>query len=238
MRLASLTSALVLFGCANQGDEGMIVLNNTAVAGTTCEMTGAAGQPFLSHGEIYALSNRGYTLTPLIQSRVTMAMGSTSNPLQKTIALRGADISLMHKAVSIETNGSFAVTNPESNLGDFSVLFSGSLPPDGTVNVGFEIITPAIMRNILQMAGVTASQKLNAEVLAEVTIKGTLGGNDISASPFFFPVSVCTDCVVNVVGACPATVVARTGNACNIYQDGVVDCCTGANGLVCPAPMM
>lgn len=246
MRLASLTSALVLFGfgCANQGDEGMIVLNNTAVSGSTCMLTGAAGQPFLSHGQIYALSDLGYTLTPLIQSRVTTSSGGGSgaaaDPIQKTISLRGADVSLTLKAVSIESGGAFTVTNPETNLGQFSVLFSGSLPPNGTVNVGFEVITPAIMRNIIQMSGanIPAGQKLTAEVLADVTINGTLGGNDVSASPFYFPISVCSDCVVNNLGACPVTATARTGNACNPYQDGVVDCCTNTTGLVCPAPMM
>ena len=39
MRLASLTAALVLVGCADQGDEGMTVVNNTAVTGATCSLT-------------------------------------------------------------------------------------------------------------------------------------------------------------------------------------------------------
>ena len=242
MRLASLTSALVLFGCANQGDEGMIVLNNTAVSGA-CTLTGAAGQPFLSHGELYALGNNGYLLTPLIQSRVTAETGGmgTADLIQKTISLRGADISLTVEAVSVRNgDGSYSVSTPANKQVDpFSVLFSGSLPPNGTVNVGFEVIPPATAQRILSIAGYQTGQLMAAEVLAQVTIRGDLGGDEITASPFHFPISVCTDCVVNNLGACPVVGTARVGNACNVFQDGVVDCCTNAsNQLVCPAPMM
>jgi hypothetical protein len=235
MRFASLTAALVLVGCANSGDEGMIVLNNTAVAGDTCALTGEAGQAFMSHGQIYAQSNLGYTLTPLIQSRVSTAtvgggtgMTTPVDPLTKTIFLRGADVSLTLKAVSIESGGQYTVTQPETNIAQFSVLFSGSLPPSGTVNVGFEVITPAMLNSIVQMSGANiSSQNLNAEVLAEVTIRGDLNGSEIEALPFYYPISVCTDCVV-----------VNLGNACNPFQDGIVDCCTDAsNNLICPAPV-
>jgi len=244
MRLPSFFAALVLVGCANTGDEGMIVLNNTAVSGEECALSGTADQPFQAHGEIYAFSPNGYVLTPLVQSRITTELGgsgsgsSTVDPLQKTIFLRGADISLTLKATSIEQNGQFNVTQDERNIGKFSVLFSGSLPPDGTVNVGFEVITPAIMRQLVIDSGVVlGAQSLEAEVLAEVTIKGDLGGDSVSASPFYYPITVCTDCVVNSIGMCPVTATPRTGNACNPYQDGVIDCCETADGLVCPAMM-
>jgi hypothetical protein len=236
LRLATLTSALLLFGCADQGDEGMTVINNTAVSGS-CSLTGGADQPFKSHGTIYALSPAGYLLTPLIQSRVTLGTEINADELQKTIFLRGADVSLTLKAQSIVTNGQYTVTQPEKNVGQFSVLFAGALPPGGSVNVGFEVITPAILRDILGASGVNlATSDLNAEVLAEVTIRGDLGGDEVESNPFQYPISVCTDCVVNVTGACPATGTVRTGDACNIFQDGVVDCCTAADGeLVCPA---
>lgn len=243
MRLASLTSALVLFGCANQGDEGMIVLNNTAVTGE-CTLAGTAGQPFISHGELYALGNNGYLLTPLIQSRVTTDTGGTGtavDQLQKTISLRSADVSLSVEAVSVRnSDNSYTVSTPSNNQVDpFSVLFSGSLPPNGTVNVGFEVIPPATAQRILALANYVPGQMLSAEVLAQVTIRGELGGDEISASPFHFPISVCTDCVVNVLGPCPVMETPRTGNACNLFQDGIVDCCTNtSNQLVCPAPML
>jgi hypothetical protein len=56
-------------------------------------------------------------------------------------------------------------------------------------------------------------------------------------------VTVCNNtqglCVVVDNGVCPFTGTPRTGNACNIFQDGVVDCCRDAttNNLICPAPV-
>jgi len=238
MRLASLTSALILVGCASQGDEGMIVLNNTAVAGSSCMLTGDATQPFVSHGQIYAGATRGYTLTPLIQSRVTIGMTEGAQDLlQKTISLRGADVQLTVKATEILENGVYTTSSTERALPGFSVLFSGSLPPSGTVNVGFEVLTAAQIQNIVVTSGAAPSATLRAEVLAEVTIHGDLGGDDVEASPFFFPISVCTDCVVNNLGTCPILTTPRTGNACNPFQDGVLDCCTSGTELICPATM-
>src|SRR5436309_2946438 len=82
LRLLTLTAVLALAACANSGDEGMIVLNNTAVT-ATCTLTGSSSQPFIAHGQIYAKSPNGYLLTPLIQSRVVMT--DSTDVSQRTI---------------------------------------------------------------------------------------------------------------------------------------------------------
>ena len=75
-------------------------------------------------------------------------------------------------------------------------------------------------------------------MLAEVVIRGDINGSTITSAPYLYPITVCNDCVVSNLGACPlpSGVDVRTGNGCNPFQDGVVDCCTDAdNRLVCPA---
>jgi hypothetical protein len=236
LRLATLSAALMLVGCASQGDEGMTVINNTAVSGDQCTLTGDLSQPFKSHGLIYGLSPLGYTLTPLISSRVQMGMEVNADILQKTIFLRGADVTLTLKAVSVESGGQYTVTQKDTLVEQFGVLFAGSLPPAGSVNVGFEVIPPATLRTILGMSGAPAGANINAEVLASVVIRGDLGGDEITSNTFEYPISVCTNCVVVNNGACPMAGVPRTGDACNPFQDGIVDCCTDASGsLICPA---
>lgn len=243
LRLVTLTAVLALSACANQGDEGFIVLNNTAIAGS-CTLSGDPGQPFLSHGEIFSGSPKGYFLTPLIQSRVTTGgagSGASVDPTTRTIFFKGANVTLEVKAVSVErADGSFA--NPTVALSgqqaQFSALFSGSLPPNATTNIGFELIPVQTLRMIQQASGAGATDRMRAEVLATITILGELNGDEVSAQPFTFPVSVCNDCVVVNNGTCPMAAMPRTGNACNPFQDGVVDCCVDASGfLTCPAPM-
>jgi hypothetical protein len=242
-RLVMLSAVTALSACANQGDEGFIVLNNTAVT-TTCALSGDPAAPFIAHGEIYSGSPQGYFMTPLIQSRVSSSgagSGAGVDPTTRTIYLKGANVTLDVKAVSIEHgDGSFAnttITLP-TDLAKFSALFSAALPPAGSVNVGFELIPVQTLRAIESAANLADTDRFRAEVLATVSVFGELNGDEQVAQPFTFPVTVCNDCVINDLGPCPVMATPRSGNACNPYQDGVFDCCEIApNQLVCPARM-
>jgi hypothetical protein len=234
LRLAALIP-LALVACADSGDEGIYVLTNTAVTGESCALTGDPMQAMVGHGLINVNSPVAYVMTPLVQSRIQSV--ENVDDTSKTIQLRGADIRLTIKAVSIERDGNFMVTNPNTELPGFSVLFAGAIKPGGSVNAFVDLIPPGTLRSIAQMSGANlTTDSLNTEVLAEVTIKGDLGGDSIESQPFYYPVTVCNDCVIVNNGACPMTVTApRTGNACNPYQDGVVDCCVDVdNRLICP----
>ena len=237
-RLALVT--LLLVGCADTGDEGLIILNNTAST-ESCSFTGAKDQAFNAHGIIWTGSDQGYLLTPLVQSRITLTEGETDET-PRTIFMTGANVTLSVVATTVEDSDSGAFTNASVTLSgadaQFSKLFSGSLPPSGTANVGFEIIPVATLRTIFNAVNPGPPQSFHAEVLATVSIFGTLNGDDVESPRFQFPVTVCNNCVAaNRTDPCTDfTGTARTGNACNMFQDGVVDCCTNSkNQLVCPA---
>ena len=236
LRLAALMP-LALVACVDSGDEGIYVLNNTAVTEATCSLSGSPDQAMLGHGVINVDSPTAYVMTPLIQSRITPIEGV--DDISKTVQLRGADVRLVLKAVTVERSGQFSTTNPNSDVGaPFSVLFSGAISPGASVNAFVDIIPPGTLRSIAAMSGANLeTDGLSAEVLAEVTIKGDLNGDSIESQPFLYPVTVCNDCVINFVGDCAAFMgTARTGNACNPFQDGVVDCCASNGSLVCPVP--
>lgn len=224
MRRALLTLApIALVGaCASNGAQGMVVLENTTVqAGTVCTLTGITGQPFVSQGTISTTSPQGYLATPLIMSRITAMMGQET---QKTIYLQGAIIQLSVPA------GSTTITL-DPNEQKFLAPFSGALPPGGTVNVGFELVPYSIIQKVAALGGTHTHVEINANV----TIYGSLAGDNIDAQPWLYPVTICNDCVINTLGACPQPPIHQ-GNPCNVYQDGIVDCCTNATGaLVCPA---
>jgi hypothetical protein len=226
MRLVSSISFVLLVSavsaCADKGDEGMFILNNSAPPeGAMCVFTGAVTQPFIAAGSISISSLDGYFFSPLIESRITAVTGQEA---ERTIHLEGADVTL-----SVANGG------PSQS---FTALFAGSVAPNGgTTNVGFELIPQS---SILALGNKTQ----NVEVVANVAIYGTLGGGRIDGEPFQYPVTIVGDNkgVVNSIGACdqmtlPA--VTHTGNACNVYQDGEVDCCTCGSGttatLICPA---
>lgn len=222
---------VVMIACVSSGDEGMVVLSNQAVTGA-CSLTSNPTNAQIGHGTIFSGGSEPYVLTPLIQSRIVQMDGVDQST--RTIQLRGADVTLTLKSITLEDAGG-AITTTTKNMmfPSFSLLFAGSLPPSGYASAFIDIIPVSILREIDAMG---TGVRMDAEVLAEVTVKGELGDKTIAAEPYFYPVNVCNQCVVNVIGACPVTGSVRTGNACNVFQDGVVDCCTEDTGVVsCPA---
>jgi hypothetical protein len=226
MRLVSPVSFVLLVGslsaCADKGDEGMFILNNTAPpTGAACTLTGDITQPFTAAGEISflaATAGTGYVFTPLFESRITANPGDEA---ERTIHLEGANIT-----VSVANGGTSQ---------SYTALFAGSiLPNGGTTNVAFEVLPASSI-----MALGNASQ--NVEVVANVTAYGTLGGGRIDAEPFQYPITIIAPgkgITFGTTTACPAMtpVNVRTGNPCNPFQDGVVDCCKLSSGAVlCPA---
>jgi hypothetical protein len=222
MRLVTALAFTLLVGCADKGDEGFFILNNTAPASAgTCSFTGDPAQPFLAAGSISYLSPQGYVFTPLLESRITALTGQES---QRTIHLEGANVTLQ------VANG--------GTMQSFTALFSGSLGPNnGTTNVAFELVPVGSI-----MALGSASQ--NVEVIATVTPYGTLGGGRIDGEPFQYPVTIVAtgNGIVNMLGSCASTTLpmsSHTGNSCNPYQDGQIDCCscktTSGTTLVCPS---
>lgn len=226
-RLAPLACALSLSAClaSDNSDSGLIVLDNTATAmgAVSCTFTGDPAQPFISQGQITALSPQPYLLTPLIESRISALMGQ--DPSTRTIELQGADVTLKV--------ASGTATLPETA---FQSVFSGFVTPGGTTNVTMPLVPVDDLMAINSALGTASGSVV---LIASVTVKGLLGGDVIKSLPFQYGVTVCTNCVVNNLGPCSmVTGTVRLGNPCNVFQDGIVDCCMNTSGvLVCPASM-
>jgi hypothetical protein len=237
---ALITTTLAFTGCvADSGGEGFIILNNTAVQGGTCVLLGTQGQPFKAHGQISTLSPAGYLFTPLFESNITATAGQE---ITRTLMFQGANVELTVEALTIQhADGTFTKPTPpvlEGTDGKFQSLFSGSLPPGGSANASFEIIPASTIASIAQASGAGATDHMAAEVKAIIKPFGTMGGDRVDGTPFQYPVTVCNDCVVVDHGACPLTGTVRTGDACQPYQDSIVDCCRDAsNNLICPGTM-
>jgi hypothetical protein len=99
------------------------------------------------------------------------------------------------------------------------------------------LIPPSAIATIAQAAG--GSSSFHAQVVATVKVFGTLSGDRVESLPFKYPVTVCNDCIINILpGTCPSTGTIRLGDPCNVFQDVPVDCCMETNGnLTCPARM-
>lgn len=229
---------------ADSGDEAFVVLNNIT-PDENCGVSAMAGGEFTPRGTIYLGSPQPYTLTPLIESRITATATNTS---QRTVALQGARVDLAIEAVTV-TNGDAVerVEFSESEISAlqaegslrFTSLFSAPLEPGGLTATQFDIVSVGALAAVrAKTAGMTGV--VRAQFVATSTVYGLLGDDEVEGVPFVYPVTGCTDCIVNVVAqSCPAPLgtQVRAGNGCNVFQDGVVDCCLGPNGLICPSPV-
>lgn len=246
---------LAAAGCADTGDEGFVIRNNLASSGMTCSLSASAAAPFQPRGQLSASSPVPYLLTPLIESRITAAVGQESS---RTVSLKGAKIDLAIGPITVEDaqggllfscaaegagacfSESEVAALADAGTTKFRSLFAAPLAPNkGLTSAAFDLVPTASIREIQRKAGAGgASGRLHAQVVATATVYGDLNGSEVEGLPFDYPVTVCNDCVVNVVGTCaatPKTFMPRAGNPCNPFQDGLVDCCTNGADLICPA---
>ncbi len=229
--------AAALAGCAaDNGDEGIIILSNTAPPDDNCAFDGSESQPFLPHGTYSVFASEGYTLFPLMKSKLIATEDKVDS---RTIAVEGARINLTFPD---ETVFSAAQQDELRSRGimRFTSLFAAPLKPNGGTSNGlFDVITPALLSELIAAKGaaITGSSSFRAEVVATVVVYGDVAGDEVVSQEFQYPITICNDCIVNVVGTCPlpAGFEPRFGNVCGVFQDGGVDCCTQGTDIVCPA---
>ena len=186
--------AVAATGClATSGDEGFVVLNDSAPPTSGgCVFTGSATQAFTASGMINALSTQGYMAFPLLESRLQLmtpgegsgtdtGSGST-DPLAKTIDIQGARVSLTLFDPVTMTGG---VSSPATDsaipdgLDQFTAEFSATLMPGATLNVGFPLVPPAVLSGILPSGfdPTDLTNEFSALVSAHVIVFGTLAGD-------------------------------------------------------------
>lgn len=227
----ALVSAIGAAACADNGDEVLLILNNV-VPGEECVLSGEETGLFISAGQIDTVGGAGYLLTPLVKNTATSETGTEA---QRTVFIRGARIDLRFPdpdLFSAEELQQLA----DSGLTRFEVPLGASISPNGsTAPFAFEVIQPPL---IVALGDELASSSDRILVLADVRMRGTMGGGTIESQTFTFPITVCEGCNVLDVGPCamlPSTFTPVVGNPCNPFQDGQTQCCSVTGGLVCPA---
>jgi hypothetical protein len=158
----------------------------------------------------------------------------------------GAKVQLVIPQVqTIASNGTITKITPnvDPSLLNFQVNTSTFLTPNGgTSNVSFELVSLALIQQLTSGVTVTAGSRFDAQIEANIKMFGYEGGSNIDADPFTYGVDLCSDCVLQVIGACPvptSSVPASTPNPCNPAQDGALACCANAQGgLTCPPTTM
>lgn len=237
--LVSLALTTALGACTvDDAGEGIFITKNV-VPGEGCTFAATEAEPFLPHGTWSLLSPSGYRFHPQMKSRITAVEGQEE---QRTIIVQGARIDLAFADETLFDAGELTQLQ-SAGVTKFESRFSAPIAPNGGItDGGFDLITRDLIDAILakrpDLTG-ASPPTFRTEILATAVVFGDMSGSEVKSQPFQFPVTLCNDCVVNVVGTCPlpAETTVSPGNPCNPFQDGVADCCVGASGVVCPAPV-
>lgn len=220
---------------AENGDEGIFITKNVA-PGEGCSFAASSTSPFIAHGTFSINSPSAYQLHPQMKSRVTAAEGQTD---ARTVIVRGARIELSFADPSLFSTSELDEMR-SSGITRFETRFTAPLPPNGGLADGdVDMIQTSLLDRLIAKNPAIANpggERFRAEVIASVRVFGDMSGNEITSQEFQYPVTICNDCVTNILGACPlpAGTDPALGNACNPYQDGVVDCCSQGNDIICP----
>lgn len=242
MRSFTLSLALVTGlggGCVDDSVDGGIFVSKIVAPGDNCTFTSTESELFLPHGVWSVQSPGGYLAFPQMSSRITATAAQED---QRTVILQGARIDIQFADPALAADLDLARLETEG-ITKFQSRFSAPLAPNGGITDGaIELLTRRLIDEIVAVRpGIDSLEpetpSFRTELLASFVIFGDLAGDEVTSQRFTFPVTLCNDCVVNVVGACPLPTgsMPAEGNACNPFQDGSVDCCVGTNGLVCPA---
>ena len=206
-------------GCTESGDS-LIILQNQ-VAGEGCVISASSSNTFVGRGLIDSNSSIGYVFNPLVQNLATAGGGSAT----RIAFIEGYEVEISFPGDS--------VTGVSSELTGFSSLVSGSITPGGFAGLSFEVVPPALLAELTIPAGEYV------ELLAEVTVFGTMDGGEVESNQFRFPIDVCDGCLISNNGPCTdidSDFTPRTGGVCNPLQDKIIDCCTLSDGgTLCPA---
>jgi hypothetical protein len=236
MRPTSLLTALAigascaLTGACADGGETLLILQNQRPGDEECIVPAARTAEFVQRGIIDTRGSIGYLFTPVVQSFAEV--GPSSSRQQRIVVVEGANVDLTLQDGALPEG---ADINPV--LTSFSQPFSGTIEPGGTASFIFTIVPIELIKAIEpQLDG----GRISAQVRADVSIFGKMGGGSVRSETFVYWVDVCDGCLVSSVGSCAALPAdyepVATGNACNPTQDTVqVDCCESGGALVCPA---
>jgi hypothetical protein len=228
--LIMISLGLGLAACAaDNGDEGIFISKNVK-PGEGCTFTASPSELYNPHGTVSVFSPEGYTMFPQLVSKIS---ATDSNIQQRTIQLKGSRVDIEIIDPSLSGISGDGITR-------FDSRFAAPLSPNGGItDTAFEAIPSAFLQAVAQAKGLDpmSTERFTTEVIVHAKVYGDLSGSEVVSQDYEYPVTICNNCVTNVLGTCPlplGTAVLPATNPCSAYQDGFSDCCVSGGNVVCP----
>jgi hypothetical protein len=229
--LAGVLSLVGTIGCADN-DQSLSILQMQAVMLPSCVAmaTTGAGTPGLSRGilDVALVTTEGYIGVPVVRNNLMSHTNGSGSVELDSIQVTGANVTLQ---LPPSAGSDIAVADRSY----FIPAGPGRIDPGGSTPMFIEVL-PAKLAKQLQPS-IPSGGLLT--IIAEIKPVGILGGEQLIGGPIFYPIDLCSNCLVTVVtgGTCPfpvGTMIPQGG--CFPQQDNATECCRDkSNNLLCGA---
>ena len=208
----------------DQATRSLVILQNASATGTdgVCLGSGTEAANALTTGTIDLNGADGlYLMFPVVRSVIEADGGaSLADVNRRTVFLEGYDV-----------NVDFGELGGDAT--SFTGALSAFIAPGDTSSVPVTATSPVLVDEL--RARVPAGEE--ALIFLSVELFGTLAGSPVRSSELRFPVRVCTNCLVQNIGACSdVDEMGAAGHPCGLVQDVLLQCCENSLGdTICPA---
>ncbi|MEA2698326.1 MAG: hypothetical protein QOI66_2597 [Myxococcales bacterium] len=233
----TLGMSLALAGCDLPPHQFFIVQDQVPGAGCviTTDTTAYRGQGVLDVRLVSSSADAGYVVFPLVKNDLPAPMaGETA---QNRIEVKGFDVDIVPLGPQPANTDALLQSLDGGDLMHFRLPWSGVIEPGGGLRSAQVSVISAPLARRLRDTGDLRQKGSFLQLGARIRVSGDRSGS-VDSDPFLFPIRVCDGCLIGRVESCPfAAAPTNAGNACNVAQDDVVDCCTTGDTLTCPPPV-
>lgn len=225
--------------CGTPPGQFVIVQNQVPLSGS-CAIPADVTNVYRGSGDldvrlVQANAAVGYAVFPVMKNNLPPPE-ETADLNRIKVQAFDVDIGLPADTLSGPIVDLFArLETDRPDLLHYSIPFSASISSGGGNTSAAVDAIPADLAREIRTANFLSTTAF-AYVTTTIHARGKTDGNrSVTSDPFVFPVRVCDGCLIASVSPCPVTSEpANLGNACNVAQDDMVDCCSVGTGLVCP----
>jgi hypothetical protein len=206
-----------------KNESSLFVKGCAQIALDTCTATASADQVFLGEGLLDTFYTSEYTCALLVGNQlVPLGDPNTDRTETSRVQLTSADINILD-------GGGNLLTRADGTAASYNTPITGEVDPSMGTTPGFglafaTLIDAATAKDL--GAAALSGKMLQQDVVVEVIVRGrTLGGDDINAAPFHFPIHVCNGCLCEEPAGsscCDSTDMPAAN--CRPGEDGPVDC--------------
>jgi hypothetical protein len=205
-----------------KNESSLFVKGCAQIALDTCTATASPDQVFLGEGLLDTFYTSEYTCALLVGNQlVPLGDPSTDRTETSRVLLVSADVNIL------DTGGNL-LTRANGSAASYNTPITGEVDPSSGSNPGFGLAFATIIdaATAKDLGAAAVGQNLRQDVVVEVIVRGrTLGGDDINAAPFHFPVEVCNGCLcAEPAGSSCCDSTDMPAPNCRPGEDGPVDC--------------